>query len=316
MARYIIKRLLLVLLVLWLVATLTYFMVHVTPGDTAEAILVSIYGEDVVSPETLARVNEKFDLNRPIIIQYLEWLKNAVTLNFGVSYKYEMPVTKLLFMRLPNTLLLGFVAFAISVCIAIPLGIHSALHHNKAPDHATRGFVLFTSSFPTFWIAIMLIIIFAIKLGWVPVSGMKTPNSIILPAVTLAIGMIATTTRMMRSSMLDVLNQDYMTVVRLKGLTNRQIIWGHALRNAILPIITVLGLQIGHILGGSVVVESVFAWPGVGSLFLDAINSKDLPMIEGCVILITFGYAIANVAVDIIYAFVDPRVKYDTGAKK
>lgn len=315
MAKYIVKRLGVVLFVLWLVSTLTYFMVHVTPGDTAKAIIVSVYGEDAVSEETLERVRDKFDLKKPVYMQYLEWLKDVATGHLGTSYKYDKPVLEMLAIRVPNTIMLGGAAFLLSVIIALPIGILSALRHNGILDHGVRGFVLLTSSFPSFWIALILIIIFSIRLKLLPVSGMTGAASIVLPAVTLSVGMIATTTRMMRSSMLDVLGQDYMTVAKLKGLKPGKIIWGHAIRNAIPPIVTVLGLQIGHILGGAVIVENIFSWPGIGALFIDAVNAKDLPMIEGCVLLITFGYAIVNVIVDIIYACIDPRVRYTGGER-
>ena len=313
MIKYMIKRCGIVLIVLWLVATLTYFMVHVTPGDMATAILVSVYGEDAVSEESIQNAREKFDLDRPVHEQYLDWLKDVFTGNLGTSYKYNKPVAEMMAIRLPNTLYLGGIAFLLSVVIAIPLGILSSLYHNKWPDHCIRGFVLLTSSFPGFWIALVLIILMSIKLKLFPVSGMAGPSSVVLPAVTLAVGMIATTTRMMRSGMLDVLGQDYMDVARLKGLKQSRIIWRHAIRNAIPPIITVLGLQIGHLLGGAVIVENIFAWPGVGGLFIDAVNGRDLPMIEGCVLLITFGYAMINVIVDILYAWIDPRIKYAGG---
>lgn len=315
MAKYIVKRLGVVFIVLWLVSTLTYFMVHVTPGDTAKAIIVSVYGEDAVSEETLERVRDKFDLNRPVYVQYLEWLKDVATGNLGTSYKYDKPVLQMLAVRVLNTIVLGGAAFLLSVIIALPIGILSALRHNGILDHGVRGFVLLTSSFPSFWIALILIIIFSIRLKLLPVSGMTGAASIVLPAVTLSVGMVATTTRMMRSSMLDVLGQDYITVAKLKGLKPGKIVWGHAIRNAIPPIVTVLGLQIGHILGGAVIVENIFSWPGIGALFIDAVNAKDLPMIEGCVLLITFGYAIVNVIVDIIYAFIDPRVRYTGGER-
>ena len=315
MAKYIVKRLGVVLIVLWLVSTLTYFMVHVTPGDTAKAIIVSVYGEDAVSEETLERVRDKIDLKKPVYMQYLEWLKDVATGHLGTSYKYDKPVLEMLAIRVPNTIMLGGAAFLLSVIIALPIGILSALRHNGILDHGVRGFVLLTSSFPSFWIALILIIIFSIRLKLLPVSGMTGAASIVLPAVTLSVGMIATTTRMMRSSMLDVLGQDYMTVAKLKGLKPGKIIWGHAIRNAIPPIVTVLGLQIGHILGGAVIVENIFSWPGIGALFIDAVNAKDLPMIEGCVLLITFGYAIVNVIVDIIYACIDPRVRYTGGER-
>ena len=315
MAKYIVKRLGVVFIVLWLVSTLTYFMVHGTPGDTAKAIIVSVYGEDAVSEETLERVRDKFDLNRPVYVQYLEWLKDVATGNLGTSYKYDKPVLQMLAVRVLNTIVLGGAAFLLSVIIALPIGILSALRHNGILDHGVRGFVLLTSSFPSFWIALILIIIFSIRLKLLPVSGMTGAASIVLPAVTLSVGMVATTTRMMRSSMLDVLGQDYITVAKLKGLKPGKIVWGHAIRNAISPIVTVLGLQIGHILGGAVIVENIFSWPGIGALFIDAVNAKDLPMIEGCVLLITFGYAIVNVIVDIIYACIDPRVRYTGGER-
>ena len=219
-------------------------------------------------------------------------------------------------LRLPNTLKLGFTAFVFSVVIAIPLGIISALKHNKLFDHMSRIFVLITSSFPAFWVAIVLIIVCSLKLKLFPVSGMDSPKSIVLPALTLSLGMIATTTRMMRASMLDVMGQDYIWVAKAKGLTRNKIIVRHILRNAIPPIIAVLGLQIGHILGGAVVIENIFSWPGVGGLFIDAINAKDMPMIEGCVLVIAFGYAAINLVVDIIYAAINPEIRYSGEAKK
>jgi peptide/nickel transport system permease protein len=311
--KYILKRILAILVVLWAVATLTYFTVHVTPGDTATAIIIERDGTEAVNEETLNFIRTKFDLTRPISVQYLEWLGNVVQGDFGVSYRYNLPVQEMLSIRLPNTLRLGGTACLISLIIALPLGILSALKHNKLLDHLSRIFTLVLSSFPGFWLAIMGIVLFSIKLNWLPTSGMNTPSSIILPALTLSVGMTAATTRMMRSSTLDVLNQDYMIVARSKGLSKSRTIVSHGFRNAIPPIITIVGLQIGHILGGTVIIENIFAWPGIGDLFINAVNSKDTPMIEGCVILISFGYAFINLIVDIIYACIDPRVKYTNG---
>lgn len=313
MGKYIIKRVLAILIVLWAVATLTYFTVHVTPGDTATAIIIERYGTEAVNETSLNEVRQKFDLSRPVYLQYFEWLRNIVTGNFGTSYKYNMPVEQMLKIRLPNTLRLGGTACLISLLIALPLGVLSALKHNRLLDHLTRIFTLLLSSFPGFWLAIMGIVLFSIKLNLLPTSGMNTPSSIILPALTLSVGMTAATTRMLRSSMLDVLNQDYMIVARSKGLSKSRTIVSHGFRNAIPPIITIVGLQIGHILGGAVIIENIFAWPGIGDLFINAVNSKDTPMIEGCVILISFGYAFINLIVDIIYALIDPRVKYTNG---
>ena len=315
MGKYLVRRIFAIIFVLWAVATLTYFTVHVTPGDTATAIIIQTQGEEAVNEATLAAVREKFDLERPVIVQYFDWLGHIFTGDFGLSYKYNLPVLDMLKARLPNTLALGFLACAISLLIALPLGVLSALRHNRVFDHLCRLITLSLASFPGFWLAIMGIVFFSIRLGVLPTSGMNSPNSIILPALTLSVGMTASAMRMMRSSTLDVLNQDYMIVARAKGLSKREVMMKHGFRNAIPPIITLVGLQIGHILGGSVIIENIFAWPGVGDLFINAVYSKDLPMMEGCVILIAFGYAFINLVVDIIYAFIDPRVKYAEGER-
>ncbi len=315
MGKYLVRRIFAIIFVLWAVATLTYFTVHVTPGDTATAIIIQTQGEEAVNEATLAAVREKFDLERPVIVQYFDWLGHIFTGDFGISYKYNLPVLDMLKARLPNTLALGFLACAISLLIALPLGVLSALRHNRVFDHLCRLITLSLASFPGFWLAIMGIVLFSIRLGVLPTSGMNSPNSIILPALTLSVGMTASAMRMMRSSTLDVLNQDYMIVARAKGLSKREVMMKHGFRNAIPPIITLVGLQIGHILGGSVIIENIFAWPGVGDLFINAVYSKDLPMMEGCVILIAFGYAFINLVVDIIYAFIDPRVKYAEGGR-
>lgn len=309
MGTYIVRRALAIFVVLWAVATLTYLLVHVSPGDAAELIILQTYGIEAVSPENLAAVTQKFDLDRPFLEQYGEWLVGAFTGDFGTSYKYNMPVIDMLASRLPNTIYLGSTALAIAIVIGIPFGIISAIRRNGIIDHITRLITLFLSSFPGFWVGLMLVIIFSIQLGWFPTSGINEPKSIVLPAITLSIGTTASITRMMRTSMLDVLGQEYMTVARAKGLTRWKVIMKHGLRNALPPIITVIALAIGHILGGAVVIETIFAWPGIGDLFNNAILSKDLPMIEGCVIIMAFGYAFANLVADIIYACIDPRVK-------
>ncbi len=310
MLKYILKRIIMIIGVLWCVATLTYFTVHVTPGDTATAVIYELYGEDAVNTENLEAVREKYDLNRSIFMQYMDWMTDAFTGNFGTSYRYDKPVSYMIGLRLPNTLKLGFTAFFISLIVSLPLGIISALKHNKIIDHISRIFVLFTSSFPSFWVAIVLIIVCALKLKLFPVSGMDTPNSIVLPALTLSFSMMATVTRMTRASVLDVMEQDYIWVARAKGLGRNKIIFRHILRNALPPVITVLGLQIGHLLGGAVIIENIFSWPGIGGLFIDAVNAKDTPMIEGCVIVMAFGYGAINIIVDIIYAIINPEVRY------
>ena len=281
MIRYIIKRMITVFVVLWMVATLTYFTVHVTPGDTATAILYSVGGESAVNSENLEHIRSKYDLDRPVYEQYFEWVVNAFKGELGTSYKYNKPVSYMLKLRLPNTLRLGLSAVALSVIVSIPFGIASALHHNRLLDHAGRVFTLLISSFPSFWVAIVLIIVCGLKLKLLPVGGMQGPESIILPAVTLSMGMTAATTRMMRSSMLDVVGQDYILAAKAKGMKPRKILTRH-----------------------------IFSWPGVGGLLMDAINAKDTPMIEGCVLLIAFGYTMIHLFVDILYACLDPKLKY------
>lgn len=310
MGSYIAKRLALIVVVLWAVATLVYFLVHVTPGDVAEAILIQTNGTEAVNDQTLAEVREKFDLDQPIVLQYLSWLGKVAQGDFGTSYRYNAPVSDMLLVRLPNTLLLGTAALAISLVIGIPLGIACALKHNKLFDQVSRLLTLGLASFPEFWVALIGIIVFSITLGLLPTSGMNSPLSIVLPACTLSIGGIASTARMMRTSMLDVLGQDFMTAARSKGLSPWDVIVRHGIRNAMPPVITLIALQIGHILGGAVVIESIFSWPGVGELFISAVNAKDTPMIEGCTILIASGYACCNLVADIVYAAIDPRVKY------
>lgn len=313
MIQYIFKRVVTILFVLWMVTITVFFTMHITPGDTANAIIITVYGEDAVSEDTLANVRHKYDLSRPIYVQYSKWFGNVVKGEFGTSYKYNKPVSYMLKVRLPNTLILGLTAFLISVVISLPFGIISALHHNRFIDHFSRASTLMLSSFPSFWIALLMIIVFSIKLKVLPVSGMFGFKSIIMPAITLSIGMTATTTRMMRSSMLDVMGQDYINVAKSKGLKKNRIIVHHAIRNAIPPIITVMGLQIGHILGGAVIIENIFSWPGIGGLFIDSINAKDLPMMEGCVLIMALGYAAINFIVDMIYVGIDPRIKYSGG---
>ena len=309
MGKYLVRRVLTIIIVLWAVATLTFLLVHVSPGDAAELIIIQTYGEEAVSPENLQAMSQKFDLDRPFIVQYADWLGGVFSGDFGTSYKYNAPVSDMLAARLPNTVYLGSIALLISIVLGIPFGIISAIHRNGIIDHITRLITLFLSSFPGFWVGLMLVVVFSIQLKMFPTSGMNQINSVVLPAVTLSIGTTASITRMMRTSMLDVLGQEYITVARAKGLTRHKVIFTHALRNALPPIITVIALSVGHILGGSVVIETIFAWPGVGDLFNNAVLAKDTPRMEGCVILIAFGYAFANLVSDIIYACIDPRVK-------
>lgn len=316
MIRYIVKRLLLIVVVLWALCTMVYFLIHVTPGDVAEAVLIQTNGTEAVNDETLAEVRKKFDLNQPIIVQYASWLGHVATGDFGVSYRYDTPVSDMLLVRLPNTLYLGSVALGIALIVGIPLGILSALKRNKIFDQVSRLLTLVLSSFPEFWVALVAIIVFALTLTIVPTSGMNSPQSIVLPALTLSLGGIASTARMIRTSMLDVLGQDFMTTARSKGMSGISIILHHGLRNAMPPVITLIALQVGSILGGAVVIESIFAWPGLGDLFINAVNAKDTPMIEGCTIIIAAGYAFCNLIADVIYALIDPRVTYALAPQK
>lgn len=304
MHKYVLKRILLFIPVLLGVSLLVFAIMSLTPGDPAQLIL----GENAPK-EAVLKLREEMGLNDPFFMQYFRFVKNAIMGDFGRSYTTGREVFGEIFARFPNTLILAVIGIIISVCIGIPIGIISATRQYSFLDSFSMVIALLGVSMPVFWLGLMLILTFSVKLGWLPSGGFDGLKSIILPAVTLGVGSAAIITRMTRSSMLEVIRQDYIRTARAKGVAEKVVINKHALKNALIPIITVVGLQFGHLLGGAVLTESVYSWPGVGRLMVDAIRQKDTPTVLAAVVFLAAAFSVVNLLVDILYAYVDPRIK-------
>ena len=305
MYRYIIKRLLMLIPVLLCVAFIIFAIMDVADGDP----VYSVVSADATEEEIEA-TREAMGLNGSLIERYFRYVKGMVTGNLGTSYVSKRDVMETYLTRLPNTLKLATVTMIVALAISIPLGIVVAVNQNSIKDTVSMILALLGLSMPNFWLGLLLIIVFSLKLGWFPSGGYEDGiKSIILPAFTIGAGLAAFMTRSTRSSMLDVIRQDYLRMARAKGVPERKIIRKHALRNALIPIITVFGVQFSNVLGGSVLAETVFAWPGVGRLVVDAIDQRDIPTVTGALVMTTMLVTIANLLIDIVYAFVDPRIK-------
>ncbi len=331
--KYIFKRLLMVIPTLVGVSLLVFFIIHLIPGDPAQVML---YPKG--TPEEIEALRHKLGLNKPLAVQYMDWVINAVHLDLGNSVFSGEKVVSEIFNRFPATIELTLGALLIAVLVGIPLGVIAARKKNTFLDYSCITFSLLGVSIPVFWLGLMLIFIFSASLGLLPVSGrmamgmpiqditgfylldaILTGNKaafgdifkhLILPSVALATVPLALIVRITRSSMLDVFTQDYMRTAKAKGLPVRRVIYKHALKNSLIPVITVIGIQVGSLLGGAILTETVFSWPGIGSLVIDAIYSRDYPVIQGVVFIIALIMIIVNLIVDIIYAYVDPRIRY------
>ena len=310
MLKYILKRLLLVFVVVLGVTVVTFSAMQSAPGDPAEMIAVARYGEDLTQEEIeWVRVTEGLDA--PVYIQYLGWLGHILRLDLGKSLITYEDVLEEIQIRFPATLLLATSSLVLSLLIALPTGIISAVRKNTIVDNACMTGALLGVSMPNFWLGLLLIWLFALSLGLLPSFGYGSIKHLILPTITLGTSMAAITTRLTRSSMLDVLNQDYIVTAKAKGLDEKTILLRHALKNAMLPVITFVGLQLGFLLGGAVIVETIFAWPGIGKLLVDSIYARDFALVQGCVLFIAVIFALSNLAVDILYAYLDPRIRYE-----
>lgn len=313
MANYIFRRLALMVPTLIGVSFLVFLLTRLTPGDPVRMIV----GPD--APQTrVEEVRKDLGLDRPVIEQYVRFMGGAVQGDLGQSLRTRQPVMTELATRFPLTLQLTVLAVSISVIVGIPLGVASATKKDTALDKSATVLALFGASMPLFWIAIMAILFFSVKLGWLPTAGNDGPvwtwdglRSFILPAVTLALSPIALIMRLTRSSMLEVLSREYVTVARAKGLIESKVVVRHALRNALLPVVTFVALVFGALLGGAVVTETIFSLPGLGRLVVTAINQRDYPIIQGAVLMLAVVFSLINFAVDILYAFLDPRIRYD-----
>ncbi|RLA81734.1 MAG: glutathione ABC transporter permease GsiC [Deltaproteobacteria bacterium] len=285
--------------------TLVFFFLHIVPGDPVEAML----GESARAVEK-ERLRHELGLDLPLAAQYLKFLKGIATGDLGESYFFRRPVAEVIAERVPATLELAVASLFVAGIIALPLGILAALREGTALDALSMLFALIGVSMPNFWLGPLLIILFSIKLGWFPVSGRSGLGSLVLPALTLGTALAALLSRMTRSSLLEVLGEEYLTVARAKGLPERRVILKHALRNALIPIVTVLGLQFGALLSGAIITENVFSWPGIGTLLITAVEARDYPLVQGCVLFISIVYVAVNLAVDLLYGFIDPRIRY------
>jgi peptide/nickel transport system permease protein len=318
--RYVLKRLFQAIPIIFAIVVLNFFLLQLAEGDAVD-VLAGEAGS--ATPEYMAELREKFGLDQPLIVQLGVYLKNVVSLDLGYSFRHDMPVSQLVFERFIPTLLLMTSTIMLAVGFGIVLGLVAASGLNTWRDSVISIFALITYATPLFWVGLMLIVVFSLKLGWFPTSGMENfamfyegwyrvvdiAHHLVLPTITLSLFYLALYTRLMRASMLEQSGQDYVTTARAKGLTERRIVFVHVLRNAILPVITMAGVQVGALIGGSVIVESVFAWPGLGMLAFEALFARDLNLLLGIFLLSAVLVVAINLIVDIIYSTLDPRIE-------
>jgi len=300
---YILKRLFHCIFVLIGISVVVFIILHLT-GDPA-ALLMPMDA----TPEQVAQFRKEMGFTDPLLVQYWRFFQGTLHGDFGLSFRHSQPALDLVLERMPATIQLTITAMIIAMIIAVPVGIISAIRRNSILDHIGMTGALLGQSTPVFWLGIMLILVFSVTFQWFPSSGRGTLQHLILPAVTLGMFSMARTARMMRSSMLEVLGQEYMKTARAKGLSPRKVILKHALKNALIPVVTIVGMELGTLLGGAVITETIFAWPGVGRLAVQAIYNRDYPVVQAAVFLLASIFVLVNLVVDILYTYLDPRVK-------
>ena len=304
MVRYFLKKFALTLPALWLVLTLVFLMIHIVPGDPVEQML----GEGA-APGAAAQLRHLLGLDQPLRVQYGHYLWSLVHGDLGQSFKFQAPVRQIIFERYPATLLLAFLALLVCAVIAVPSGVLAGHRRGQAADKLVGLFTLLGLAIPNFALGPLLILLFSIEIGWLPVSGRNGAASYVLPAATLGAALAAILTRMVRGALLEELSADYIRTARAKGLGTTAVLFRHGLRNALIPIITVLGLQFGTLLAGTIVTETIFSWPGIGRLTVQAISARDYPLLQGCILVISLSYVLVNLFTDLVYSLVDPRVR-------
>ncbi len=308
MTGYLLNRLFNAILVMFGVVCLVFLLLHLVPGDPVEMML----GESARPADRMA-LRTALGLDRPLLTQLGGYLGGLLQLDLGTSFHTQRPIAAMLAERLPATAELAAASLLFAVVIALPLGVIAAIRKDRFADYGAMSFSLLGVSIPNFWMGPLLILVFSLWLGWTPVSGREGAASLILPAITLGTALAAILARMVRSSLLEVLGEEYVRTARAKGLGESAVIWRHALRNAWLPVITLLGLQLGALLGGAVITETVFSWPGIGSLLVESIQRRDYPVVQGCVLLISLTYVLVNTLTDLVYGWVDPRIRLGGG---
>jgi ABC-type dipeptide/oligopeptide/nickel transport system permease component len=314
--RFLVGRLLLLVPVLIGVSVIVFLVLHLAPGDPAEIMLGS-----QATQEDRLRLRAELGLDDPLVTQYGRWLGHVLRGDLGRSLWMRRPVLGEVLVRLKATLILTGTALLLSSIGGVTLGVLSATRPNSLLDRTSAVASLFGASMPVFWLGIVLMVIFSLTLGWLPASGMYAPygggdlrdlaSHLVLPALTLAAASVTIVARLTRSAMLEVLGQDYIRTARAKGLVERSVVVRHALKNALVPIVTVIGVQAGYLLGGAVLTETVFAWPGVGTLMVQGILARDIPLVQGCVLVVALTFVLVNLTVDVLYAWLDPRIRYD-----
>lgn len=303
--KYTVKKLIMMIPVLFGLTVIIFMILHLAPGSPVDLIV----GPNA-TPEVYENVTKSLGLDRPLITQYFVFVRNLLKGDLGTSILQQRPVAEMILQRLPVTLEVGVWALITSFALAIPIGIVAAVHRNSKLDYAAMSFALVGISMPTFWFGLILLYLFAFRLGWFPVSGYGTWQHLVLPVIAAGLTDAAVTARMVRSSMLEVVGQDYIRTARSKGLKENTVISKHALKNALIPVITLLGMRIGWIIGGSVTLEIVFNRPGIGRLMVDAIFARDYPVVQGAMLVLTAFILLGNLLADILYAVADPRIKY------
>jgi peptide/nickel transport system permease protein len=304
MLRYAVRRIALTIPVLLGVATLVFALIHLVPGDPAEAML----GESAPAAD-LQDLRAKLGLDQPLLVQYERYLRGLVTGNLGLSFRYQTPVGREIGQRIRPTAQLAAAAMVVAILIALPLGVVAALYRGRTLDHAAMTLSLLGVSMPNFWLGPLLAIVLSIQLGWLPVSGSGTPAHFVLPAVTLGAALAAMLARMTRATLVDELRELYVVAARARGLSRSRVVVAHALRNSLIPIVTIVGLQLGAVLTGTIITETIFSWPGIGRLLIQAIGFRDYPLVQGCVLFIAVVYVSMNLIVDLVYAWLDPRIR-------
>ena len=307
MTQYLAKRFVQAIPTVLIVSLLVFLMLHLIPGDPAEIFV----GENVATPEMLEQIRERMGLNRPLHEQYLTYMANALHGDLGESLNSRRPVLDEIVLRLPSTLELTVAAMLISTALGLGLGILAALNHNTLIDSAAMLLALIGISMPVYWSSLLLIVVFSVNLRWFPPIGQGGLDRLVLPALALGFLSAGSLARMVRSSMLEVLSQDYLTTARAKGLAQRAIIFRHTLRNALIPVITILGLTFGQLLGGAVITETIFARLGIGRMYVEGILNKDFTLVQGTTLFIALAYVVINIGIDLVYGYVDPRIHYD-----
>lgn len=306
MFRYLVRRLLLTIPVLLGVATLVFALIHLVPGDPAQAML----GEGA-APEELVKLRHSLGLDQPMLVQYKSFLSGIARGDLGTSFRYNTPVTAQIREKLPNTAKLAVAAMVLAMLFAIPLGILAAVFRGTIVDYSAMTVALVGISMPNFWLGPLLAILFAVRLGWLPVSGTGSIWHLVLPAVTLGAALSAILARMTRASLLEELRELYVLAARARGVSRTRAVLRHAFRNSLIPIVTIIGLQFGAVLTGTIITETIFAWPGLGRLLIQAINFRDYPLVQGCILFISVTYVAMNLLTDLAYGFLDPRIRFE-----